>query len=132
MARIRSIKPSVWSDQRFTALSLQARLLCLGMISNADDDGRLIASGAALIGVIFPHDDLTTRMVEKWRDEIHKAGLVVIYQQGHGTYAYFPNWTKHQLIRKHMKSTLPDPPPRLSALPGAVPSDAPGDESRTA
>lgn len=131
MARIRSIKPSIWSDQRFTNLTLNARLLCLGMISNADDDGRIIASGASLIGAIFPHDDLTTRAVEKWRDEISTTGLIVVYVQGKGTYAYFPKYAKHQLIRKHMASTLPKPP-TLSALPDAKPDDALGEESRTA
>ena len=110
MARIRSIKPSIWSDQRFVELSLQARLLCLGMISNADDDGRIIASGPSLIGAIFPHDDLTPRSVEKWRDEIAAVGLIRVYTQGRGIYAHFPNWERHQLIRKRQKSSLPDPP----------------------
>lgn len=131
MARIRSIKPTVWSDQRFTDLSLNARLLCLGMISNADDDGRIIASGASLIGAIFPHDDLTTKAVEKWRDEIAKTGLAVVYHQGKGTYACFPKFGKHQLIRKHMASTLPAPP-TVSALPGAKPDASLDEESRTA
>lgn len=132
MARIRSIKPSIWSDQRFVELSLNARLLCLGMISNADDDGRLIASGVSLIGAVFPHDDLSPKTVEKWRDEIAETGLVTVYRQGKGTYAAFPKWDRHQVIRKHLASTLPTPPKALSAVPSDAPGNAPGDEQGTA
>ena len=130
MARIRSIKPSIWSDRRFAELSLQARLLCLGMISNSDDDGRIIASGASLIGAVFPHDDIAPKTVEKWRDEIATAGIIRVYTEGRGTYAHFPKWERHQIIRKRQKSTLPDPPEcgtecSTSDVPGTSPDATP-------
>jgi len=110
MARIRSLKPSIWSDQRFIQLSLPARLLCVGMISNADDDGRIIASGVALLGAVFPHDDLPPRKVEAWRDEIAETGLITVYRVGRALYACFPRWTTHQRIQKRQPSPLPAPP----------------------
>lgn len=110
MARIRSVKPSIWTDERFIDLSRDARLLFLGMISHADDDGRLVASAPALIGAIFPHDDVTVRQVEKWRDETASSGLAVVYSVGRGTYVSLPGWYKHQRIQKRMPSTLPPPP----------------------
>lgn len=110
MARIRSIKPSIWTDERFIDLGRDARLLFLGMISHADDAGRLVASGAALIGAIFPHDEITPRQVEKWRDEIAAAGLITIYRAGRGTYSHLHGWSKHQRIQKPQPSTLPPPP----------------------
>lgn len=110
MARIRSIKPSIWTDERFIDLSRDARLLLIGMISHADDAGRLVASGPALIGAIYPHDDITVRQVEKWRDELAASGLIVTYRAGRGTYAALPKWRKHQRIQKSQPSTLPPPP----------------------
>lgn len=110
MARIRSIKPSMWTDERFINLGRDARLLFIGMVSHADDDGRLVASAPALIGAIFPHDDVTVRAVEKWRNEIATTGLVTLYIVGRGTYAALPGWGKHQRIQKRFPSTLPDPP----------------------
>jgi hypothetical protein len=110
MARIRSIKPSIWTDERFIDLSRDARLLLIGMISHADDAGRLVASGAALIGAVYPHDDLSVRQVEKWRDELAASGLIVTYKAGRGTYAALPKWRKHQRIQKAQPSTLPRPP----------------------
>lgn len=109
MARIRSLKPSIWSDSRFIALTRDARLLCIGMISHADDAGRIIASGAALIGAIYPHDNITARQIEKWRDEVAATGLVVVYTAGQGTYAHFPKWLIHQRIKKPYPSVLPEP-----------------------
>jgi hypothetical protein len=129
MARIRSIKPSVWTDERFIDLSRDARLLFLGMISHADDAGRLVASGAALIGAIYPHDNVTVRQVEKWRDELARSGLIVTYQAGRGTYAALPKWRRHQRIQKSQPSTLPPPPSTTeSATEYATDSDT---ESRT-
>ncbi len=110
MARIRSLKPSVWTDERFIDLSRDARLLFIGMVSQADDDGRFVASGAALIGALFPHDDLSPKTVEKWRDEISATGLIQVYRHGRGTYAALPGWRKHQRIQKPQQSSLPAPP----------------------
>jgi len=110
MARIRSLKPSFWTDERVIDCTRDARLLLLGMISHADDDGRLVGSGPALIGVVFPHDDVTVRQVERWRDELADVGLICVYAAGRGTYVSLPGWGKHQRIPKRYPSTLPTPP----------------------
>lgn len=110
MARIRSLKPSFWTDERVIDCSRDARLLLVGMISHADDDGRLVGSAPALIGAIFPHDDMTVRQVERWRDELATVGLVTVYTAGRGTYICLPGWNKHQRIPKRYPSTLPQPP----------------------
>lgn len=119
MARIRTIKPSFWTDQRVIDLTRDARLLCLGMISHADDAGRIVASAAALIGAIYPHDELTPKQVEKWRDELVAVGLITIYRHGRGTYAAFPGWKKHQYIQKPTPSTLPAPEEHADHTPRA-------------
>lgn len=110
MARIRSLKPSIWTDERFIACSRDARLLFVGMISHADDEGRLVASSAALLGIVYPHDAVTTKQVEKWRDELASIGLVRLYTVGRGTYAALPGYGKHQRIPKRFPSVLPMPP----------------------
>src|SRR5918992_6259148 len=109
MARIRSIKPTIWTDERFIGLSRDARLLCIGMISHADDEGRLLATVVRLAGDIFPADDLRPALVLKWRDEIARSRLIRLYRVGGVEYACFPNWKKHQRISKPQPSTLPGP-----------------------
>lgn len=109
MARIRSIKPSIWTDERFVQLSPTARLLVLGMISHADDDGRLLASPQRLGGIVFPTDDFTPARIKAWRDEIADVGLIKVYMVGKVEYACFPRWQRHQRISKPQPSTLPSP-----------------------
>ncbi len=58
MARIRSIKPSFWGSQEAANMSRDARLLTLGLVSHADDDGRFLGSIASINGAVFPNDDL--------------------------------------------------------------------------
>ena len=124
MARIRSIKPSIWTDEKFISLSRDARILVLGMISHADDEGRLFASIAKLAGDIFPADDLKPALVRQWRDEISATGIAVIYQVNGVEYAVFPNWSKHQRISKPQSSTLPAPPPRDKSSHAEVRNDS--------
>jgi len=107
MARIRSIKPTIWTDARFISLSREARLLCIGMISFADDDGRLLASAAKLNGEVFPADDLRSPIVLRWRDEVARSGIVNVYKVAGVEYAEFPNWKRHQRINRATPSTLP-------------------------
>lgn len=110
MARIRSIKPSFWTDPDVAALRRDARLLVVGLISNADDEGRFLATATAIGGMVFPHDELPPATVRKWRDEVAKAGIIEIYRVDGSEYGYFPNWLKHQKVYKPYPSTLPPPP----------------------
>ena len=40
MARKRDIDPSLWDHEELNALPIPARYLFIGIISNADDEGR--------------------------------------------------------------------------------------------
>jgi hypothetical protein len=110
MARIRSIKPSFWSDPDVAGLRRDARLLCIGLISNADDEGRFIASPTAISGVVFPHDKLTSSTIRRWRDDIAKAGIIELYSVDGHDYGWFPKWKTHQRVNKPYPSALPPPP----------------------
>src|SRR5574337_880037 len=75
MARIRTIKPTFWGSRPVATLSRDARLLAIGLISFADDDGRFLAAPAAINGYVFPNDDLPTTKVRKWLEECTRSGL---------------------------------------------------------
>lgn len=110
MARIRSIKPSFWTDHDVAGLRRDARLMALGLISHADDDGRFIATATAIGGNVFPRDEIPPTTIRKWRDEIAKAGLIELYTVDGCEYGWFPKWLKHQKVYKPYPSTLPPPP----------------------
>lgn len=60
MARIRTIKPSIWTDPTFVECSMAARLLWIGAWNFADDYGVLKDDPAQLRLQIFPGDDIDT------------------------------------------------------------------------
>ena len=110
MARIRTIKPSFWGDDKVSELSLEARLLFLGLISMADDDGRFLASHNSIAGYVFPNDEIPVKRLVAWLDEIQRGGLVVFYNGGRVKYGAIPKFRDHQRISHPQKSTLPPPP----------------------
>ena len=109
MARIRTVKPSFWTSNTTFRLSRDARLLAIGLISYADDDGRFPASVNAISGYVFPHDEITPRQIKRWLGELIDAGLVHVYQSESVSYGCFPSWHEHQVINRYTASTLPDP-----------------------
>ena len=116
MARIRSIKPSFWAACGY--LSRDARLLAVGLISMADDDGRFVATQQAILGYVFPLDtDVTSKRLAAWLDEVttrrpgHDRALVELYEVDGVPYAWFPKYRKHQRINRPQPSALPAPPP---------------------
>jgi hypothetical protein len=108
--RIRSIKPSFWSDEAIAELSIPARLLVVGLISSADDEGRFLASNAAIAGYVFPHDDHPPTKIRRWLDEIETQGVIRLYSVNRREYGAFPKWTSHQKINRPTPSILPAPP----------------------
>jgi hypothetical protein len=54
MARIRTLKPTVWLSPQIMNLSHGARLLFIGLITQADDEGRGIADIRRSRPSIFP------------------------------------------------------------------------------
>src|SRR5690606_24725897 len=106
MARIRSIKPEFWQDEKLSCQSALTRLVFIGLISQADDAGRLVDTPKLLDGLLFPETDDTC-----------KEALATLAELGvirRGTTAsgqkviQITNWEKHQKIDKpNPKMALP-------------------------
>jgi len=83
MARIRTIKPEFFDDPDVGDLSPWARLLFIGLWTQADRDGRLVADWRRLKARLFPFDakcpDLSRLAVE-----LHGKDMVRQYQDSHG------------------------------------------------
>lgn len=109
MPRIRSLKPSFWADESIATLSRDARLLTIGLISFADDQGRFLASITAINGYVYPHDDLPPARVRRWLGEIRDAGIIHLYTVARCDYGVFPHWAEHQRINRSSPSLLPSP-----------------------
>lgn len=110
MARIRTIKPSFWTDDAVTHMTWEARLLLVGIISMADDEGRFVATPQSVLGYVFPHEHVTEAKFRRLLAEITQARIVQLYGTNGCTYGFLPKWKKHQKISHPQPSALPDPP----------------------
>lgn len=130
MPRRRMIDPNIWKDPKFAQLSDAEKILFVGIFSNADDEGRIIATPEALKAEIFPYDHKkTAHVVKKLRDSIatrvkndgsvektnpllSRPPLknVILYQVDGVEYIQLLRWHRYQKP-KHLKpSILPKSP----------------------
>ena len=115
MARKRMIDPGIWEDEALNTLPVQARLLFICCISEADDEGRLRAHPGRLRGRAFSYDDdVSVGAVDGWLGLLDRRGLVVRYKRGGQVFAYLPSFLKHQWLSHPTPSKLPPPPGRTT------------------
>ncbi len=99
----------LWTSIQFNRLSDRAKIMYIGLITLADDDGRVVGNPAYLRGQIFSYDNISLSATHKYRQEIIDAGLVILYQEGDEDYIEHPNWKEYQIIRADLyrPSSLP-------------------------
>jgi hypothetical protein len=124
MARIRSIKPDFWTDEKVVELSAFARLLFIGLWNFADDEGRMQYSPKKIKMQIFPADSLD---ISELFGEIRGASLIDIYVVDNIEYLEIKNFAKHQKIDKRTASKLP-PSPSSAEFPRIPTTDGKGRE----
>lgn len=108
MARIRSIKPEFWSDEKLSECSLSARLLFIGLWSFADDEGRMEFQPARIKMQIFPCGSVTAKQLTEYLGELTERSLIRIYTFDSRKYLDLPNFAKHQKINRPTPSKLPE------------------------
>lgn len=119
MARIRTIKPEFWTDERIVDLSAFARLLFVGIWNFADDHGFIADKPRQIKMQVLPGDDVdATRLV----DELVDAGLLERWHDGDTPLLRVRGFARHQTIKNPglprypnaaaaAAATSPDTPP---------------------
>jgi len=111
MARIRQFKPEFFSDAKMARASRDARLLFFGLLSEADDEGRLVDSPKRLAGCVFPFDeDVTPKRMAQWLDELLSLQVVLRYSVNGEGFLLVRRFKTHQKIARPRRSSLPAPP----------------------
>jgi hypothetical protein len=118
MARIRTIKPDFWTDEKVVELSAFARLLFIGIWNFADDEGRIRLSEKKLRMQIFPADTVN---ISELLGEIRRESLITIYDIEGVSYLQVNGFSKHQKIDKRTPSKFP-PSPRLTPESPRIPT----------
>jgi len=105
MARIRSIKPELLSDEKTAGLDDSAWRLFVSLLLLADDYGNLRANAKQIEGMVFwgagPRD------VERLMTSLVACGLVRPYTVRGQSYAAIAGWAKHQRVDHPGISLIP-------------------------
>lgn len=126
MARIRSIKPEFWTDEKVVSLSPLARLLFIGMWNFADDFGRGEYSPLRMKMQILPADSAD---IAELLGEIRREGLVEVYTVESKDYFAIRGFAKHQKVDHRVASKHPAPPSSTNS-PRNPPPDQGEDQGR--
>ena len=116
MARIRTIKPEFFDDPGVGRLVPVARLLFIGLWTQADSAGRLKDEPVRLKVRLAPYDNVD---VDALLTELEAAGLIQRYEAANERVIQIVTFSKHQ--RPHPKeppSVLPAPVVKKNGTPG--------------
>ena len=104
MARIRTIKPDFWTDDKIVQLSYPARLFFIGMWNFADDHGGIENSPTQLKMRIFPADSVS---VAELLQELVAQGLLIEYAVNGKNYYQIKSFREHQKINRPSSPNIP-------------------------
>ncbi|WP_154955167.1 DnaT-like ssDNA-binding domain-containing protein [Klebsiella grimontii] len=122
MARIRTVKPEFWTDEKVVECSIPARLLFIGLFNFANDMGCLERSPKRLKMQIFPADSLDC---EPLIQELITHGLLNEYSVNDVCYLQIKGFLKHQKINRPSASKIPLPPEFTESKAGKEEKRAP-------
>ena len=110
MARIRTIKPEFWEDEKLAKLPVYARLLFIGTWNFADDNGALLANPVLMKSHIFPYEDIGISTISEWIDMLVENGMLIRTTYNGKDYLVIRKFLIHQKInRKSIRINIPLP-----------------------
>lgn len=107
MARNRMIRPQFWESEPVSRLSMQARLLFIGLWNFADDEGVITNNHSFIKSRVFPYDEnVRPTDMSKWLTELSDARMIVPVKCRKDGYYVIRSFREHQKIDKPSKTTF--------------------------
>lgn len=97
MSRIRSVHPGLWTDEAFVSVSPMARLLFVGIWTEADDLGCFEWKPVTLKMRVLPVDNAD---VGALMNDLHSANMVMRYTMNGREYGAVRNFCRYQRPKK--------------------------------
>lgn len=111
MARKRMISPEIWESSSFSKLSDFAKLVFIGLISQADDEGKGKASPNIIRSKLFPDgEEKRVTDIKKALSEIALRMSITFYEVEGDSFYILTNWHSWQKIDRPTPSKIPNPP----------------------
>lgn len=111
MARIRTIKPSMFSSLTVCAWPIEVRWTFAGLFTYLDDKGRGLDEPRLVKAELWPLDDkVTARRVDEYLAAISESGPLCRYSVDGRRYMHITSWAEHQRVNRPTPSRIPQCP----------------------
>jgi hypothetical protein len=118
MARIRSVKPEMFTSTTVAGLPMPVRWTFVGLLTYADDQGRGRDEARLVKAAVWPLDDeMPWQRVAEHLDELERAGLICRYEADGKRLLHVSGWSEHQAISHPAKPKLPECPKASHRVP---------------
>ena len=105
----RMLDSAIFKNEKFGTMPPMARLLAIGIINQADDQGRGKAHPVYLRSQVFPYDDVTAGQVSEGLAMVATNETILLYQVEGKDYYQILNWWSYQSHQYAMPSQYPKP-----------------------
>ena len=110
MSKRRMISEDFFQSEGVIDWTMRQRLLVLGIIANADDQGRIRGHPKWLKSRIFPYDDFTPKDIEDDLQAISSGNDTILLYKAKGKRCIqLTNWWEYQSLQWAKPSSLPAP-----------------------
>ena len=110
MGKKRTIDSKIRTSQSFAGLTYRQRDLWQGIITTADDQGRMHANPMYVRSAVWPYDDIKPDEVAADLEALNLAGYIDTYLANDAEYLQIVKWWEYQQMQWAMKSDDPAPP----------------------
>ena len=101
------IDPGIWQSQDFGKLPTLAKLVFIGLFSQADDEGRGRANPQYIKNTLFPYEEMRKSDIDSALAIIATHMSIVFYTCDDNEYYALTNWRSWQKVEKPQQSRLP-------------------------
>lgn len=110
MARIRTVKPALFTSLTVNAWPVAVRYTFVGLFTYLDDDGRGVDEPRLIKAELYPLDDgVSASKVDKHLSTIAQ-GPLCRYEVDGKRFLHLTSWAEHQRINRPTKSRIPPCP----------------------
>ncbi len=122
MARIRTIKPDFWDDEKLAlGCCRDARLLYIALWNLSDDFGVVKGNPVWLCSNIFPFEIIHPKTFRNWLLELETLRRILAFDVNGERFYFISNFAKHQVInRPNDKMRNPAPPKDIEENHGTI------------
>lgn len=111
MARIRTVKPSMFSSLTVTGWPLDVRWTFVGLPTYMDDYGRGLDEPRLVKAELWPMDDrITAKKVDDHLQRIANTGPLCRYEVAGQRLMHITSWREHQRVNRPTASKIPPCP----------------------